>query len=115
MTGDQYVKSRQIDYVDFLKVDVEGAEDLVFKGLNDTLNANKIGIIQFEYGYANVLSRFLLVDAHKMLTPLGYHVGKMTKEKWAPARYSLLDEDFQGPNILAVHESKMHLIQAWAT
>lgn len=113
MTGDQYVQSRQIDFIDFLKIDVEGAENLVFEGFADTLNANKVGIIQFEYAFANVLSKFLLVDAYKMLMPLGFNLGKLTKDKWSMDRYKLTDEDFQGPNILAVHNSKMHLVQDW--
>lgn len=113
LTGDQYVRSRQIDYVDFLKIDVEGGEDKVIHGFADTFNAGKIGIVLFEYGYANVLSRFLLVDAYKMLMPLGYHIGKLTGDKWAVGQYNLLHENFQGPNILAVHDSKMHLMQDW--
>jgi len=108
VTGDQYVASRNINYIDFLKVDVEGAEGLVLEGFTETLASNKVGVIQFEYGFANVLSRWLLIDAYKMLTPLGFHIGLLTTEGVKFKDYILTDETFIGPNYVAVHKSKMH-------
>jgi FkbM family methyltransferase len=69
-TGDMYRKSRCVDYIDFLKVDTEGAEGKVFEGFKETLQEQRIGIIQFEYGYAAILSKWLLVDAYELLRPL---------------------------------------------
>ena len=109
VTGDQYVASRNINYIDFLKVDVEGAEGLVLEGFAETLASNKVGIIQFEYGFANVLSRWLLFDAYKQLTPLGFHIGLLTTEGVKFKNYILTDETFIGPNYVAVHNSKLHL------
>ena len=106
-TGDQYVASRNINYIDFLKIDVEGAEAYVFEGFEKTLNDEKIGIIQFEYGFANVLSRFFLIDAYKLLKSKGFYVGKMVEGQWHQRDYVLLDENFQAPNVVAVHKSKM--------
>jgi FkbM family methyltransferase len=108
-TGDQYVESRNIDYIDFLKIDVEGAEGKVLAGFDKTLKERKIGIIQFEYGLAAILSRFLLVDAYTLLTPLGYHLGKLTPNGIQFHEYTLLYETFNGPDYVAVHSSKMHL------
>lgn len=108
-TGDQYVESRRIEYIDYLKLDVEGAEGKVFAGFDQTLRAGKVGIIQFEYGYAAVLSRFLLVDAYELLAPLGYHLGKLTPNGVEFHEYTLLHETFQGPDYVAVHHNKMHL------
>jgi FkbM family methyltransferase len=108
-TGDQYVKSRRIDYIDYLKLDVEGAEGKVFAGFGETLKAGRVGIIQFEYGYAAILSRFLLVDAYELLAPLGYHLGKLTPNGIEFHDYTLLHETFQGPDYVAVHSSKLHL------
>lgn len=108
-TGDQYVNSRRIDYIDYLKIDTEGAEGKVLEGFQQTLRDGKIGIIQFEYGYAAILSRFLLIDAYKLLTPLGYSIGKLTQGKIEFVNYALYHEDFQGPDYVAVHHSKMNL------
>lgn len=107
MTGDQYVDSRQIDYIDYLKVDTEGAEGMVFEGFNETLRRGKVGIIQFEYGYAAILSKWLLVDAFRLLTPLGFHLGRLTKDGIMFHEYALYHETFNGPDYVAVHASKM--------
>ena len=112
-TGDQYIKSRSLGYVDFLKIDVEGAEGMVLDGFIDSLTEKKIGIIQFEYGLAAILSRFLLVDAYELLTPLGYNLGRLHSGRVEFKGYSLLDETFSmntnSQDYVAVHQSKMHL------
>lgn len=108
-TGDQYVNSRRIDYIDYLKIDTEGAEGKVLEGFKQTLNEGRVGIIQFEYGYAAILSRFLLIDAYKLLTPLGYVIGKLTPGKVEFTNYALYHEDFQGPDYVAVHKSRIDL------
>ncbi len=111
VTGDQYVKNKGIGYIDFLKIDVEGAESRVLEGFKNTLKEEKIGVIQFEYGFGNVVSRFLLRDAYKMLAPLGFHIGKLSSSGVNFKNYQLTDEDFHGPNIICVHNSKIKLFQ----
>jgi len=108
-TGDQYVDSRRIEYIDYLKIDTEGAEGKVLSGFKKTLSQQKVGIIQFEYGYASILSKFLLVDAYEMLTPYGFILGKLTPGRVDFKEYALYHEDFQGPDYIAVHKSKIHL------
>ena len=46
--GDEYMIENNIDFIDFLKIDVECMETFVFRGFNDKLN--NVKIIQFEYG-----------------------------------------------------------------
>jgi FkbM family methyltransferase len=105
MSGDDYCKSRQIESIDFLKIDTEGWEYKVLQGFSDMISRGKISIIQFEYGYANVLTKDLLIDFYKLLQPLGYSIGKLTPEGVHFKEYNLLDEDFRGPNYVAVHQS----------
>lgn len=102
MRGDDYVAEKNIGRIDLLKIDVEGAENRVIAGLYDTLSSGKIGAIQFEYGRANILSKFLLKDWYDLLTPLDYRIGKLYPDYIDFKSYDLHDEDFIGPNYVAV-------------
>nr|MDT0667253.1 FkbM family methyltransferase [Micromonospora sp. DSM 115978] len=48
VTLDGYCDKHGIDYVDFLKVDVEGFEQNVFAGAHRMLKAGKVGTVCFE-------------------------------------------------------------------
>ncbi len=108
--GDWYCRERSIERVDFLKIDVEGAEELVLQGFAEMLDRHRIMIIQFEYGRANILQHFLLYDAYQLLTSHGFVVGKLYPDGVDFRPYSFDREDFQGPNYLAVQESRPDLI-----
>jgi FkbM family methyltransferase len=114
-TGDSYMKHHKIDRVDFLKIDVEGAEHLVMKGFIETMTAGNVGCIQFEYGTANIVARWLLVDANEFLSPLGYVFGKLKPGGVAFKPYDLNDENFFGPNIVAVHRNRHDILTALST
>lgn len=104
-TGKSYCYAHKIDHVDFLKIDVEGGEYAVLKGFADLLSAAKISIIQFEYGMVNIESRHLLKDFYKILTDAGYTVGKLYPDHVRFKDYEYADENFLGPNYVAVaHE-----------
>lgn len=110
MTGDLYTESREIKYIDFLKLDTEGCEKNILEGFRKNFEQSKIGMVQFEYGFINVLTKWLLVDFYQFFNPLGYTMGKITPQGVILRDYQLTDEDFIGPNYLAVHQSKKHLI-----
>jgi FkbM family methyltransferase len=101
-TGDLYCRERGITAIDLLKIDVEGAEHLVLKGFADMLTAASIRIIQFEYGMTNIYSHFLLIDFYRLLEGHGYVIGKIMPNGVAFKSYAPQDEDFLGPNYLAV-------------
>lgn len=108
--GDSYCCSREIESIDFIKIDTEGHEYKVLQGLSNLISNKKIDIIQFEYGYANVLTKDLLIDFYRMLIPHGYIIGKLLQDGVDFKTYGLTDEDFKGPNYVAVHESKTDII-----
>jgi FkbM family methyltransferase len=110
LPGDMYAKMHNIGYIDFLKIDTEGHELFVLEGVKNLLTQGHVAMLQFEYGYINILTKNLLIDFYKMLSPLGYHIGKLTPDGVLFKEYHLLDEDFKGPDYVAVHNSRPDLI-----
>lgn len=71
--GDDYVASAGVERIDFLKVDVEGAEPFVFAGFERSLAAGSIRVIQFEHGH----SRSTLREFYDKFESFDYIVGKI--------------------------------------
>jgi FkbM family methyltransferase len=101
MRGEDFLAQHGIGQVDFLKLDVEGAEHLVLQGLENHLRSQQIRFIQFEYGRVNILTHFLLKDFHELFEGYGYVLGKVFPDYVDFRPYDLTDEDFVGPNYLA--------------
>jgi FkbM family methyltransferase len=99
--GDEFLAREGIERVDFLKLDVEGAEHLVLQGLEEALSQRRIRFVQFEYGRVNILTHFLLRDFYALFAKHGYVVGKIFPDHVDFREYDLNDEDFLGPNYLA--------------
>jgi len=108
--GDTYCRRHQISSIDFLKIDVEGAEHLVLDGFGEMFDEGRIGMVQFEYGMANIYSRHLLYDFWKEFGARGYRVGKLMPNYVAFKDWSPEDEDFRGPNYIAVHRSRADIL-----
>lgn len=112
IAGDSFCTQNNIASIDFLKIDVEGFEHKTLKGFEQLLTKNNIKVIQFEYGFINVETHFLLKDFYSYLEPLGYKIGKVYPDHIAFKDYEYTDENFYGPNYLAVHSSEKELIKA---
>jgi FkbM family methyltransferase len=111
-TGDDYCHEFGIDHIDFLKIDVEGLEGRVLSGFRDMLDGGRIDVIQFEYGHLNASVRFLLGDFYDLLAPHGYAIGKIYPDQVGFSAYDpWRDEDFRGPNYLAVKAAKVDLVR----
>lgn len=105
---DDYCKSRDITQVDFLKVDVEGAEHRVFKGFSEFIDANKVNCIQFEYGAFSIQTRFLLTDYYKMFSDR-YWIGKIFPGYVDFREYDWRMENFKFCNYCCVSRSRPDL------
>jgi FkbM family methyltransferase len=112
-TGDQYCARRQVRSIDLLKIDVEGAEHLVLEGFSRSLEGGNIAAVQFEFGMANIYSKFLLKDYWEFFTLRGFTLGPLMPKGVNFRDYSVRDENFHGcSNYLAVHETKPDMIAA---
>ena len=99
--GIDYCGERDIGKIDFLKIDVEGAEHLVLNGFADLLTPRCVPVIQFEYGMVNIVTKFLLRDFYTFFESRGYKVGKLFPHFVRFRAYRFQDEDFLGPNYVA--------------
>jgi len=99
--GDEFLENQGISRVDFLKLDVEGAEHLVLQGMEKSLGEQRVRLVQFEYGRVNILTHFLLRDFYELFARFGYVVGKIYPDHVDFRSYDLGDEDFLGPNYFA--------------
>jgi FkbM family methyltransferase len=111
-TGDAYCSSAGIHHIDFLKIDVEGAEGLVLRGFSGMLSRRAIDVVQFEYGMAAIYSRFLLRDFYELFEKCGYLVGKLMPHGVRFRAYNPIDEDFRGPNFVAVSSDRKDIVAA---
>lgn len=107
--GDDYCSKQNVVHIDLLKVDVEGAEHNVLFGLKGMIEAGNVDVIQFEYNHARLHSRFLLRDFYDLLGGQ-YMLGRLTSRGVRFKPYELTDEDFAGPNYVAVLRSRQYLI-----
>lgn len=108
--GDDFIKENNFDSVDFLKLDIEGAEYDALLGFSENIKLGKIKAIQFEYGYINITTKNLLIDYYSFFESNGYIVGKVFPKIVEFRKYNFLYEDFIGPNFIAVKASEIDLI-----
>lgn len=105
-TGDDYCARRGVTHVDFLKVDVEGAELEVIRGFAKLFGDGAIDAVQFEYGPLTLASNHSLKDYHTFFSDAGMVLGKIY-----PGYVKLFDryypglDDFRWGNYAALRSS----------
>ena len=108
LTGQDYLKMHQdVKSIDFLKLDTEGHELDVLRGFGRSIETS---VIQFEYGFVAVLTKNLLVDFYRYLPE--YTIGRLTPDGVVFKDYHLTDENFNGPDYVAVLRSRQDIIDA---
>jgi FkbM family methyltransferase len=102
-TFESYCRSRGIDAVDFVKLDVEGHELEVLRGMGPRLDARRTRYVQFEYGGCNLQSRVFLRDLWALFEGAGYRLCKIyPRELREVAAYDAELENFRYQNWIAV-------------
>lgn len=100
-TLNEFCKINNINYIDFLKLDVEGYEWLFYKGASELLN-RKIGIIQFELGVCAVDGKYFFKDIFYLLNH-NYNIYRITQNGlYEIKKYREQYEVFLTTNYLAV-------------
>lgn len=66
-TIDNFCKEKNINRIDYLKIDIEGYEYKALLGARKMIKQGKIKFIQFEMGEDNVFNRETLMDFDKLL------------------------------------------------
>lgn len=104
VTIDRYCEINKIDYVDFIKIDIEGAEVVAFDGLLEMLKAKKIRFLQIEYSehYRVAKARFGYILQY--CEALGYRVYLCENEKFIPVTTDNFIEDYGFRNYFITSE-----------
>jgi FkbM family methyltransferase len=101
-TIDAFCKANDITQIDLLKIDVEGHEIGVLQGAAQMIGSGGIGMIQFEFGPANIYSRTYFYDFWSMLAG-SYHLYRIIPQGVVPIEsYGEQHEVFLTSNYLAV-------------
>jgi len=82
VTLDDYCEDNNIDYIDFLKIDVEGAEFLVILGCEKMLEKGAIHTIQFEYGNTFDDANVKLMDVFNLIKTHNYKMFMYQNKKF---------------------------------
>jgi FkbM family methyltransferase len=101
-TLDEFCADQGLQHIEMLKLDVEGHELAVLAGAQTTLSANRVDVIQLEFGGANLDSRTYLRDLVDTLTTYGFRVGRILRDGVTPVRREEASEIFVYCNLLAV-------------
>jgi FkbM family methyltransferase len=73
-TLDAVIQNERIEFVDFAKFDIEGAELSALHGAVDSLSRGAIGAMSLEFGSGNINSRTFFRDFWDFLTAHGFEI-----------------------------------------
>ncbi len=77
-TLDEVIESEKINFVDFIKMDIEGHELFALRGAKRALAAGKIGALSFEFGCGNINSKTFFRDFWELLTGANFAIHRIT-------------------------------------
>lgn len=105
ITVDSFCEMHNISQIDFLKIDVEGAEFLVLKGAIEMLNAKRISFLQVEYGGTYLDAGVTFSAIIRSMTWLDYRIYELVGDKLTYITEANFVEDYRYTNFLmTLHE-----------
>ena len=107
-TGNNFLKTNyDLSQISLLKIDTEGYESEVLKGFRQIIP--RINVIQFEYGKANLFSKYFLKDYFNDYSK-DFYIGKLYPNGvYFYEKYKWDLDDFIGPNFVMVKRSRKDL------
>lgn len=99
-TVDDFCESANIDHIDLLKIDVEGAELDVIKGALMMLDDKKITFLQVEYGGTYPDAGITGLQVIQYVNELGYNIYELVGDKLMPVTPENFIEDYRYTNFL---------------
>lgn len=110
ITIDEFCYKYDIEYISYLKLDVEGSELNVLLGAQQMIEKQKIDFIQFEFGTCMVDSKVFIKDIYYLLNPL-YRIYRILPNTLYPIKkYHEKYEIFLTTNYLAVSNKIKRLL-----
>ena len=101
---DNYIEEKNINHIDFVKIDIEGHELKAFEGFGKYLNGDFIDYIQFEYGGANLDSHTSLMEIYKFLRTRGFRIAKVMTTGLEVREYKPYMDNFNYSNYVAISD-----------
>ena len=103
-TVDRYCETKGIEFVDLLKIDVEGHELDVLTGAKNLFDRGGVGMVLFEFGGCNVDSRVFFRDLWSFFNSVNMRLGRLTPTGYVTplTRYSEALEQYRTTNFIAV-------------
>jgi hypothetical protein len=99
---DDYCRTRSIDHIDLLKLDIEGNELEALRGATKMIEEGRIDFIQLEFGATTLAARVSFHDLWTLLSPK-FDLYRILKHGLHPIRrYEEVCEVFMYQNLVAV-------------
>jgi FkbM family methyltransferase len=104
----EFARTHGLERLDLVKVDTEGHDPLVLRGMMPLLAEGRVGVVQFEYNHRWVFSRNYLRDVFELAATIPYVIGKVTPlgiefyKEWDPEL-----ETFREANYVLCHEREV--------
>jgi FkbM family methyltransferase len=102
---DDFCLEKNINNIDFLKIDVEGNELRVIEGALEMFKNNKINVAQFEYGGTYIDADVLLRDVFVFFANLPYTIYKILPDRIEKVIYNQELENFQYANYVVINNN----------
>lgn len=106
ITVDDYCRTRSIDHIDLLKLDIEGNEFEALKGAARMIDEGRIDFIQLEFGATTLAARVSFHDLWTLLSPR-FEIYRIVRHGLHPIRrYEESCELFMYQNLVAVRRQQ---------
>lgn len=101
---DDYCLSENIERIDFLKIDVEGMENLVLKGAQKLLSSQRVSLVLIEICPSNLSNLgFNVCEIHNTLSSFGYEIYRVGSDGNLSEKLSLSElEGIKLENVAAI-------------